>query len=264
MKSLIIALAFFLSLVSTSTFAAKSTIYDGFLSDNKQGELSTFVGLMHQVFSQETLQRIFDGEERFTLFAPTNAAFEALFAELNEEALAELQDVDSGVLEELLRFHITRGKWRKPTGALQMLDGDVAHTYSEGRDLKIQQATILKRARFKNGIVATIDVVMSSQAVGAKINFLNCSPEKVTFWVFNGGDFLCVVPRHIVNVDPDGGKKTRKCNDKRNGCKIIPGSEASVGSCDPALFAKDGQTVVTRRFLGPNVFSGQVLCESEP
>lgn len=279
MQWLPIALALSLSQVSTSTLAAssgkekplhdritqvesRSTIHDGLLSGGDHGELSTFVELMNQAFGPEGLQQTFGGEERFTLFAPTNAAFEEILAGLSDEELAELQDVDSGVLKRLLGFHITRGAWGRPTGALTMLDDNVAHTYREGHDFKIEQATVLGQARYRNGIVATIDMVMSSVEAKATIYFLNCSDEKVFFEVYGGGDFLCLVPGDIAGVNANGGTNDVFCNDKRNGCKIRRPKDGSAGSCANMVFAKDGQTVLARNFAGTVVRSGTVVCES--
>lgn len=279
MQTLPIALALSLSLVSTSTLAAssgkekpldepitqaedRSTIYDGFLSGGDRGELSTFVDLMYQLFGQEGLKGIFGGKESFTLFAPTNAAFEELFAAMSEEELAELQNLNSGALEELLRFHITRGAWDRPTGALRMLDDNVAQTYREDRDFKIEQATILDQARYRNGVVATIDSVMSGEAAAATIHFLNCDDEKVFIDVYNGGDIFCLVPAHIAGVDANGGTNAKSCNDKNMGCKVRKAEDSSPGTCSHLKFAKNGQTVVNRKFHTLSVFSGTVTCAS--
>jgi len=256
MKSLLVALALFLGFGSASTAHAAATIYDGLLSRNRQENLSTFVDLMNQAFGDDALKRMFDGKEKFTLFAPTNEAFEAYFSELSAEALAELRDVDNGVLQELLRFHITRGEWSQPTGALRMLDDEIAQTYSEGITFKIDQATILKRSRFRNGTVAVIDLVMSNQAKGATVHFLNCDTKKISFWVFNGGDPLCIVPRHIVTLAANGGAKSRMCNDKKNGCKIVEGSDAGPGNCFPVIYAKNGQTVIKEEYTAPYAANG--------
>lgn len=140
--------------------AEGATIYQG-LASNDQADLSTFVELVKEVFSDEDLRTILDGENHITVFAPTNDAFAELFDALSEDDLAALHDLNSGRLERLLRYHLTRGKWRGKTGALRMLDDNVAHTYREGGDLKIDEATIVDQARYENGTVASIDIVIS-------------------------------------------------------------------------------------------------------
>jgi uncharacterized surface protein with fasciclin (FAS1) repeats len=274
MRSLPIALALSLGLVSTAALATgsqkeitqaehRSTVYAGLLSGGDHGELSTFVDLMNKLFSQEELQGIFDGKESFTLFAPTNAAFEDYFAALSEEERAKLQDLNSGVLEGLLYHHITRGAWNQPTGAIKMLDDSVAQTYRADHDFKIEQATILHQDRYRNGIVATIDSVMPNEAAKATVNFVNCADEKVFFDVYGGGDIFCVVPSSIAGVDPNGGRNSVFCNDTNRGCQIRKASASTPGSCGHFVYAKDGQTVVNKQY-SVNVYSGTVTCASTP
>lgn len=136
------------------------TVYDG-LVGNDQGELSSFAELVRQAFGDDDLRRILDGDGSFTVFAPTNEALAELFDALSEEELAQLQDPNSGALERLLRYHITQGAWRQPTGALRMLDDNVAQTYRDGHALRIDQASIIEQTRYSNGIVAAIDRVIS-------------------------------------------------------------------------------------------------------
>jgi uncharacterized surface protein with fasciclin (FAS1) repeats len=72
------------------------TIYEG-LTSHSEKDLSTFVDLMNKVFSDQDLKRLFDGDRRFTVFAPSNAAFDELFSALSDEQLAELNDLNSGL-----------------------------------------------------------------------------------------------------------------------------------------------------------------------
>jgi len=161
-SSLFVSAAVFVIGVALSANAKnRPTIYDGMLVGDGQGELSTFVELMNQVFRQEDLQRIFDGDAKFTVFAPSNTAFEELFAALSDQELEELQDLNNGRLERLLRYHLAQGEWRKGTGALRMLDDNVAQTYSEGGELKVDEATVEDQTRYQNGLVATINTVIS-------------------------------------------------------------------------------------------------------
>lgn len=226
------------------------TIYDGFFSGGDHGELSTFVYLMDLLLGQEGLQRIFDGKETFTLFAPTNAAFNELIATMSEEELAEMLDINSDALSKLLGFHFSRGVWNRPTGAITMMDNNVAHTYRKGSYFKIEQATVLDQARFRNGIVATVDNVIFSNVEGLALIFLlNCDTKKHFFEMYNGGDIFCVIPRHIAGVDANGGKNSKKCNDKKRGCQVRLTDDHSGGSCIKFAYAHNGDTVVKRKYM---------------
>jgi hypothetical protein len=56
---------------------------------------------------------------------------------------------------------VTQGEWRHPTGGLRMLDDSVAHTHAAGRTFRIDDATVQAFTRYRNGLVAKIDRVLS-------------------------------------------------------------------------------------------------------
>ena len=86
---------------------------------------------------------------------------------------------------------MTQGEWPQ-TGALRMLDDSVAHTYREGRNLKIDEATVEDRTRYRNGLVATIDSVISPPdaplPVGCGIAYSQSIVLRVRQWRPRFGD----------------------------------------------------------------------------
>lgn len=105
----------------------------------------------------------FDGRRQFTVFAPTNAAFEALLSDLGltpGELLANTELVTA-----VLLYHATPGN-RNATSVLQapgvrMLNGQVAPTYVDGEVPFIDGAEILTTdLRASNGTIHVIGSVL--------------------------------------------------------------------------------------------------------
>ena len=97
----------------------------------------------------------------YTVFAPTNAAFEKLPAGtveslLKPENLAQLQGV--------LRHHVTTSIWAlsefKDGMTMSMADGTPVTFSKKGEDTYIGDARILGKAKASNGVVYVIDAVV--------------------------------------------------------------------------------------------------------
>ena len=100
------------------------------------------------------------GNRQLTVFAPTDAAFEALADELSVEVadLLELED-----LADILRYHVTSGRRLSQSVVsalrIQMLNGDAVHV--NGTVLNDGQATIVDTdIEASNGVIHVIDGVL--------------------------------------------------------------------------------------------------------
>jgi len=108
----------------------------------------------------------FDGSQNYTVFAPTNAAFEAAAAAFKLADGPALIDYLKGenLLAPVLLYHVSRGS-RNSTGVVSagqvlMLDGNRA-TISSGQGVKIDNAAIVAvDVRASNGYIHVIDAVL--------------------------------------------------------------------------------------------------------
>lgn len=107
-----------------------------------------------------------DGDRHWTVFAPTNAAFDALAKALGaSDGLALVNNVDLQTLTAILSYHVTRGDRNATSvvsaGKLRMLDGNLATISMKNGAAYIQNAKILTTdIRASNGIVHVIDAVI--------------------------------------------------------------------------------------------------------
>lgn len=113
----------------------------------------------------------FNGRPNYTVFAPTNDAFDAAaraFGLADGPALVEALDVPT--LTAVLTYHVTRGSRNSTSvvsaGQLTMLDGNIARITVEGGKAKIENATIVATdVRASNGYVHVIDAVILPPAL---------------------------------------------------------------------------------------------------
>lgn len=104
-----------------------------------------------------------DEEADFTVFAPTNSAFEALLGALG---YASLEDIPADVLEQVLQYHVVDG------GALStdlsdgqtlqtLLDGETVTVSINGETVMINMSTVVAAdVEATNGVVHVIDAVL--------------------------------------------------------------------------------------------------------
>jgi len=97
----------------------------------------------------------------FTVFAPTNAAFEKL-APGTVETL--MKPENQRKLEKILQHHVLlstyEASWFKDGQTLGMVDGTKATMHVQDGTVKIDGATVLGSVRCGNGIVHVVDAVV--------------------------------------------------------------------------------------------------------
>ena len=130
---------------------------------------STLVTALDAAGLVETLA----GEGAFTVFAPTNAAFEALGDALND-VLA-----DSDLLTQVLLYHVVDGKVMSPEALalagseVETLSGDKITLSIEGESLYINDAMVTAvDIEASNGVIHVIDAVLLPPAddMGAEMS----------------------------------------------------------------------------------------------
>lgn len=130
---------------------------------------STLVTALDAAGLVETLA----GEGAFTVFAPTNAAFEALGDALND-VLA-----DSDLLTQVLLYHVVDGKVMSPDALalagseVETLSGDKITLSIEGESLYINDAMVTAvDIEASNGVIHVIDAVLLPPAddMGAEMS----------------------------------------------------------------------------------------------
>jgi len=108
----------------------------------------------------------FSGRPNYTVFAPTNGAFDAAakaFGLKDGPALVEALDVQT--LTAVLTYHVTRGSRNSTSvvasGKVTMLDGNVARISTDGGKVMIENAQIVATDILaSNGYVHVIDAVI--------------------------------------------------------------------------------------------------------
>jgi uncharacterized surface protein with fasciclin (FAS1) repeats len=111
---------------------------------------------------------VFNGDAHYTVFAPTDEAFLSIPQQTLESlGLGAVTDLllpeNKDLLTAVLLYHVTPGDWYAgllPTGVLRMLDGNLAGTYWEGEDLRIEGAPIAGEVVTHNGVVQIIEAVL--------------------------------------------------------------------------------------------------------
>lgn len=97
----------------------------------------------------------------FTVFAPTNAAFDALPAGTLDTLL---KPENKGKLEKILQHHVLLSTyetgWFKDGQVIGMVDGTKATMHVQDGKVKIDGATIVGSVRAGNGIVHVVDAVV--------------------------------------------------------------------------------------------------------
>ena len=109
------------------------------------------------------LVETFAGEKHYTVFAPTNAAFEMALGDLGITAEQLLADKEK--LTAILLFHVAKGdKYAKgvlESGKVKMLDGNVAEVTTDEEGAYIAGAKIAKTdIKASNGVIHVIEYVM--------------------------------------------------------------------------------------------------------
>jgi len=140
------------------------TIIDVALAANAEtGEFSILIAAL-QAANSDVIRRLNNPEKEFTVFAPTDAAFNALLTEL--DVTAEQLLSDKMMLSRVLRYHIARGELE----AAEVLASDRIRTVQGGRlwqgggvltDANGRTANIVQTdIQASNGVIHVIDNVL--------------------------------------------------------------------------------------------------------
>jgi uncharacterized surface protein with fasciclin (FAS1) repeats len=127
-------------------------------------DFSTLVAALSKAGLVET----FSGKQQFTVFAPTNAAFDAAAEALlgpGNTGLDLINALDVETLTAILKYHVTQGDRNAQavlsSGQVRMLDGNVAQvTIQDGSAFIAGAPIVLTDVLASNGIVHVIGAVM--------------------------------------------------------------------------------------------------------
>ena len=124
------------------------------------GDFTTLASLLERAGLAETLA----GEGPFTVFAPTDEAFEAVPQE-TLDALAE----DREMLRTVLLYHVVEGEARASDVAsmrsAETLNGDSVRLRASGDTVRLDAARVVKAdVTASNGVIHVIDEVLIPSA----------------------------------------------------------------------------------------------------
>lgn len=120
---------------------------------------SSFSILVEAVVKAELAETL-SGPGPFTVFAPTNAAFEALFATLGVSGIA---DLSKEALTPILLYHVVSGNVLSSdlsSGEVATLNGDIAISVGSSVTINGSAAVLLTDVQGTNGVVHVIDEVL--------------------------------------------------------------------------------------------------------
>lgn len=109
---------------------------------------------------------LLDGNQQLTVFAPTNAAFDAAASALGfADGVALVDGLDLGTLAAVLQYHVTRGDRNAQSvvsaGSLRMLDGNTTSITADAGGARINGVLIAATdIRARNGLVHVITGVL--------------------------------------------------------------------------------------------------------
>lgn len=154
---LVAALAITLSLSSCSKDESSSDMDPQTIVDiaSSNGEFSTLVAALQKA----DLADVLSGSGSFTVFAPTNAAFTQLFADLGVSGLG---DLSAETLKPILLYHVVNSK----VLSTQLQDGYVS-TLSEGPQQNKVSLQVSKQEVKLNGTVSitSVDILASNGVI---------------------------------------------------------------------------------------------------
>lgn len=126
---------------------------------------STAHGTLRQALIQTNLDDTLGGSERYTIFAPTDAAFDALAPATRQAILGDPQK-----LAAVLRYHIVSGRETANDltdgRTLTTLQGQQVTITRTGQQIRVNNATLtLDNVPANNGVVHVINAVLVPQGV---------------------------------------------------------------------------------------------------
>lgn len=116
--------------------------------------------ILVQAVMKAGLAETLKGAGPFTIFAPTNAAFEALFAQLG---VSGISDLTAEQLTPILLYHVVSGNVRSTqlsNGSVPTLNGDITVSLSPSPKINTNVSIIATDVQGTNGVVHVIDKVL--------------------------------------------------------------------------------------------------------
>ena len=116
--------------------------------------------ILVQAVVKAGLVDVLNGSGPFTIFAPTNAAFEALFSTLGISGIA---DLTAEQLTPILTYHVVSGNvlsTQLTAGTVQTLNGPISVTLSPTPAINASSRIIATDVQGSNGVIHVIDNVL--------------------------------------------------------------------------------------------------------
>jgi len=140
--------------------------------------------ILVQAVVKAGLAETLSGTGPFTIFAPTNAAFTALFAQLGVSGIA---DLTAAQLIPILKYHVVSGNVLSTmlsNGQVQTLNGSITVVLSPSPSINGTSKIVATDIQASNGVIHVIDkVLLPAKKIGLE-----------TIKKFRGGGiFLCLV-----------------------------------------------------------------------
>jgi transforming growth factor-beta-induced protein len=156
-----LALAGLLSLAIAAPVAAKSngpTIVDTAIAVNAaNGEFDYLI----EAVLATGLDGALDGKRQFTVFAPTDAAFEALFADLG---VSGIDEIDPSLLTSVLLYHVAPGERFAAdvvaSSRIRTLNRGFLSVSTDGGVFVNDAQVIIPNVDASNGVIHVIDQVL--------------------------------------------------------------------------------------------------------
>ena len=116
--------------------------------------------ILVQAVVKAGLVDVLNGTGPFTIFAPTNAAFEALFAALGVSGIA---DLTAEQLTPILTYHVVSGNvlsTQLSAGNVETLNGTISVTLSPAPAINANSNIVATDVQGSNGVIHVIDKVL--------------------------------------------------------------------------------------------------------
>jgi transforming growth factor-beta-induced protein len=146
--------------VAAPAAAARPTLLSRAVAINAEtGEFSTLLSIAGQY---PAVVEALSGKQQLTLFAPTDAAFEALFAFAAQNNI----DLTEELVLQVLLSHVVPGRWSagrivdNAGGELPTLNGDTLDVSVNGGVFIDQAQVVITDVTSSNGFIHAIDAVL--------------------------------------------------------------------------------------------------------
>lgn len=133
------------------------------------GEFSTLISLASQY---PGIVEALSGKSQLTLFAPTDQAFDDLFAFLATLGI-QPGDLTADQIETVLLYHVTAGRWSADriagASSLTMLSGESVTISTNGSVMVNDSTVIIADVAASNGFIHAIDAVLLPPSIVAAL-----------------------------------------------------------------------------------------------